>query len=36
MTSKEFKKIDKDVLRISDGTAGGKVEVMELEKPAVV
>jgi len=32
---KEFKKIDKDVLRISDGSAGGKVEVMELEKPVL-
>jgi DNA recombination protein RmuC len=29
--SKEFKKIDKDVLKIAD--VGGKTEVMELEKP---
>lgn len=32
---KEFKKIDKDVLRISDGTTGGKVEILELEKPTL-
>lgn len=32
---KEFKKIDKDVLRISDGTTGGKVEILELEKPVL-
>ena len=28
---KEFKKVDKDVLKISD--AGGKVEPLELERP---
>lgn len=32
---KEFKKIDKDVLKISDGATGGSIEVMELEKPHV-
>lgn len=32
---REFKKIDKDVLKISDGGAGGNVEVLELEKPVV-
>lgn len=31
--SQEFKKIDKDVYKISDGTAGGEVEVILLEKP---
>lgn len=31
----EFKKIDKDVYRISEKTIGGDIEVMELEKPAV-
>jgi DNA recombination protein RmuC len=30
---REFKKIDKDVLKISDGSAGGNIEVLELEKP---
>ena len=30
---KEFKKIDKDVLRISE--KGGNVEVLELDKPDV-
>jgi len=34
-TYKELKKIDKDVLRITDKAAGGDIEVMELEKPAV-
>ena len=29
------KKIDKDVHKISEGTAGGKIEEMELEKPMV-
>ncbi|MDP3976373.1 MAG: DNA recombination protein RmuC, partial [bacterium] len=31
----EFKKIDKDVYRISDKTTGGKVEALELDKPHV-
>lgn len=31
MASREFKKIDKDVLKISD--KGGDIEIMELEKP---
>ena len=30
---KEFQKVDKDVLKLSEGEAGGRVEVMELEKP---
>lgn len=29
----EFKKIDKDVISITEGTAGGEVEVVLLEKP---
>lgn len=33
---KEFRKIDTDVLKISDGEAGGKIEILELEKPAEV
>jgi DNA recombination protein RmuC len=31
---KELKKIDKDVVRISDGEEGGKIEPILLEKPA--
>ncbi len=31
---REFKKIDKDVVRISEGTVGGDVEPLVLEKPA--
>lgn len=30
---REFKKIDKDILKISDKTVGGEIETMELEKP---
>ncbi|MDF2379042.1 MAG: DNA recombination protein RmuC [Candidatus Gracilibacteria bacterium] len=30
---KEFKKIDKDVYKISEESIGGDIEVMELEKP---
>lgn len=30
---KEFKKIDKDIVKISDKAVGGEVEVMELDKP---
>jgi DNA recombination protein RmuC len=33
--SKELKKIDKDVYKITDGEAGGEIEVLELEKPVV-
>lgn len=29
----EFNKVDKDIVKITDGTAGGKVDVMQLEKP---
>lgn len=29
----EFNKVDKDVLKITDGKSGGKVEVMQIEKP---
>lgn len=32
---KEFKKIDKDIYRISEKTVGGSIEVLELEKPLV-
>ena len=32
---KEFKKIDKDIVKISDKAAGGEIEVLELEKPLV-
>ena len=32
---REFKKIDKDVFRISDKTAGGDIEVMEIDKPSI-
>lgn len=32
---KEFRKIDKDVYKISDQSAGGKIEVLELDKPNV-
>ncbi|MFA5829717.1 MAG: DNA recombination protein RmuC [Candidatus Gracilibacteria bacterium] len=31
--SKEFKKVDKDVYKITDGTAGGHAEVVLLDKP---
>jgi len=30
----EFKKIDKDVIKLTDGKAGGKVDPMALEKPS--
>lgn len=30
---KEFQKVDRDVLKLSEGKVGGQVEVMELEKP---
>jgi DNA recombination protein RmuC len=30
---KEFKKIDKDIVKISDKAVGGEIEVMELERP---
>ena len=33
--SREFRKIDKDVYRITDGKEGGKVEAELLDKPAV-
>ena len=32
--SKEFKKIDKDVVKITDGAAGGNVELEVLDRPA--
>jgi len=32
---KEFQKVDKDVLKLTEGKVGGSVEVMELEKPAM-
>jgi DNA anti-recombination protein RmuC len=32
--SKEFKKIDKDVYKITDGKEGGQIEALLLEKPA--
>jgi len=31
--SKEFKKIDKDVIKISDGETGGDYETLELDRP---
>ncbi len=31
--SKEFRKVDKDVVKISDGNEGGEYEVLEIEKP---
>lgn len=31
---KEFKKIDKDVLKLTEGKIGGKVDVLEVEKPS--
>ena len=30
---KEFKKIDKDVYKISDGREGGKAEALLIDKP---
>lgn len=33
--SKELKKIDKDVYKITDGQAGGEMEALELEKPVL-
>ncbi len=32
--SREFKKIDKDVYRLTEGRSGGEVEMMELERPS--
>lgn len=32
---REFKKIDKDVYKITDKTVGGQIDIMELEKPSV-
>lgn len=32
---KEFKKIDKDIYRISEKSTGGEIETMELEKPVI-
>lgn len=32
--SKEFKKIDKDVYKITEGTVGGEIEVLEIDKPS--
>ena len=32
--SKEFKKIDKDIYKITEGSEGGKVETVLLDKPA--
>jgi len=31
--SKEFRKIDKDVVKISEGNEGGDYEILEIEKP---
>ena len=31
--SKEFKKVDKDVVKISEGNDGGDYELLEIEKP---
>ena len=31
--SKEFRKVDKDVVKISEGKDGGEYEVLEIEKP---
>lgn len=33
--SREFKKIDKDIYKLTDGNMGGKIEMEELEKPIV-
>ena len=33
--SHEFKKIDKDVYKITDGEQGGKIEAMMIDKPMV-
>jgi DNA recombination protein RmuC len=33
--SREFKKIDKDVMRITETAVGGGVELLEVERPAV-
>jgi hypothetical protein len=32
---KEFHKIDKDIFRITEGDAGGKSEVLLVEKPSL-
>ncbi|MDD3607721.1 MAG: DNA recombination protein RmuC [Candidatus Moranbacteria bacterium] len=32
-TAGEFKKIDKDVMRVTDGKAGGEIQEIEIEKP---
>lgn len=32
---KEFKKIDKDIFRITDGDAGGKAEALLIDKPSL-
>ena len=32
----EFKKMDKDVFKLTDGTVGGSIETMQLERPANV
>lgn len=32
--SREFKKIDKDIFKITQGNAGGKIDALSLEKPA--
>lgn len=31
--SREFKKVDKDIFKITSGNAGGKIELLEVEKP---
>jgi DNA recombination protein RmuC len=33
MASREFRKIDKDVYKLTDGKAGGKVDILALDKP---
>ncbi|GAB4141855.1 MAG: DNA recombination protein RmuC [Patescibacteria group bacterium] len=32
-SSKEFGKVDKDILKLSDGKFGGNVEILQIEKP---
>ena len=32
IASREFKKIDKDVYKLTEGKVGGKVEVLDLEE----
>ncbi len=34
-STKEFKKVDKDIVKITDGVSGGKFEEVEIEKPKI-